>query len=255
MIDLHAHILPGLDDGARDMEDALELAEMALEGGVDTLVATPHSNQEGRYENYNTPLLKAVYRKLQDELRKEKLPLKLLLGMEIFASEDLQEKITGGVLMGLDQTDCYLVEFPFDCNPDWIGTCLEKVLDIGKTPLIAHPERYACVQDYPAMVYDWLRMGCLSQVNKGSLFGRFGRRAYQAAQVLLDYQLVTCVASDAHRPYMRTTYMADIRACLEERYGGNMAYRLLEKNPKAILEGRKIPLHGIRPERKRRFFW
>lgn len=254
MIDLHAHILPGLDDGARDMEDALGLAELALEGGVDTLVATPHSNQEGRYENYDTPQLRAVYRRLKDELKKENLPLKLLLGMEIFASDDLREKITEGALTGLNQTSYYLVEFPFECDPYWIGECLEEILDLGKTPLIAHPERYACVQDYPALVYEWLRMGCLSQVNKGSLFGKFGRRPHQAVHVLLDNGLATCVASDAHRPYMRTTYMADTREYLEERYGEGTAYYLLEKNPEDIIYGRAIPPHGRRPEWKRRFF-
>lgn len=255
MVDLHAHILPGLDDGAQDMEDSLGLAQLALEGGVDTLVATPHSNQEGRFENYDTPQLREVYRRLQEELKKEKLPLTLLLGMEIYASEDIKEKIENGALIGLNQTDYYLVEFPFACDPDRIGTCLEDVLDCGKIPLIAHPERYFCVQEYPGLVYEWLRMGCLSQVNKGSLFGKFGRHAHDAVQVLLKNQLVTCVASDAHSPYMRTTYMADAREYLEERYGDDAAYRLLTQNPKAILRGEKIPPHGRLPARKRRFFW
>lgn len=255
MIDLHVHILPGLDDGAQDMEDALGLAELALEGGVDTLVATPHSNQEGRFENYDTPQLREVYRRLQEELNKEKLPLKLLLGMEIFASEDMREKIEEGKLIGLNQTDYYLVEFPFESDPYRIGGYLEDILDCGKIPLIAHPERYYCVQEYPALVYEWLRMGCLSQINKGSLFGKFGRHAHDTVQVLLKNQLVTCVASDAHSPYMRTTYMADAREYLEDRYGEEPAYRLLTKNPKTILRGERILPHGNLPEKKRRFFW
>lgn len=255
MIDLHTHILPGLDDGAQDIDDALGLAELAVEGGVYTLVATPHSNQKGRFENYAGDKLQAVYQKLQQEINKEHIPLKVLLGMEIYASEDIKEKIENGLLIGLNHTKYYLVEFPFECEQYWIGQCLEDILDCGKIPLIAHPERYMCVQEYPALLYEWIRMGCFSQINKGSLFGKFGKRAYVAAHVLMQNQLVTCVASDAHTPYMRTTYMRDVKEYIEDEYGGKTAVQLLEKNPKKILHGEILQPNGKPPERRRRFFW
>ena len=100
--------------------------------------------------------------------------------------------------------------------------------------MIAHPERYEAVQDYPTLVYEWLRMGCLTQVNKGSLFGKFGRRPQQAVEILLQNDLVTCVASDAHSPYMRTTYMGDAEGYLEEVFGDRKAYLLLTKNPRCV---------------------
>ncbi|HIZ43525.1 MAG TPA: hypothetical protein H9672_02240 [Firmicutes bacterium] len=255
MVDLHVHILPGLDDGSQSMEESLELAELALEGGVSLLAATPHSNQEGRFENFFSGELKAEYEAFCRALAEERLPLGVVLGMEIFATEDMRDKIKSGQLTGLNGSRYYLVEFAFDAEPDWIGERLEDVLELGRIPLIAHPERYFCVQEYPALVYEWLRLGCCTQLNKGSLLGRFGRHAARSAAQLLEYDLVTCVASDAHSPYMRTTYMGDVRDYLEERLGEERALRLLERNPERILYGRTVPGHGRPPERRKTIFW
>lgn len=254
MIDIHTHILPELDDGAEDMEEALEMAELALEGGVDTLVVTPHSNQTGRFENFDTEELRESYKKFCRTLKKQKIPLKILYGMEIFSSTEMKHRIEKEMLAGLNDTDYYLVEFPFDADPGWMGDRLEDILDLAKVPVIAHPERYFCAQDYPPLVYEWLQMGCLTQVNKGSFFGKFGRHAAQLADILLDNNLITCVASDAHKPYARTTYMKDIEEYLADRMGDEQMYRLLQKNPEKIINNKQIAIHGRKPERRRIFF-
>lgn len=254
MIDLHAHILPGLDDGAQDIDDSLEMAEMAAESGVHILAATPHSNQRGRFENYNSPELNDIYQDFCRVLQQEKIPLKIVPGMEIMASEDMTDRIKNGRLTGLNRTRYHLIEFPFDAEPDWIGERLEDVWETGNIPLIAHPERYFCVQEYPVLVYEWLQMGCLTQINKGSLFGKFGRHARNLTEIMLENRLVTCVASDAHSPYMRTTYMRDAREYLEDRVGEEQAYRLLTGNPAKIIGGERIRVHGRPPVRKKWFF-
>lgn len=254
MIDLHTHILPGIDDGSPSMEASLAMAELALEGGVGTIVATPHSNQMGRFENFYSNALFGLYQAVKEELAEEALPLNLHLGMEIMASEDMGDRIRRGELISLNHSRYYLVEFVFDEIPERIEDYLEKIFQAKGVPLIAHPERYYCVQDYPELVYDWLRMGCYTQINKGSLFGKFGRHAAGAAQELLENDLVTCVASDAHSPYARTTYMADTRDYLEEQYGEERMYRLTKGNPLRILSNRTIPAHGRMPERRSRFF-
>lgn len=254
MVDLHAHILPGLDDGAQNMEDALEMADMAVESGVTEIVATPHSNQKGRFENYCSEELQNVFEEFLNALKNEKINLKVRPGMEILATEDFTLKIKDGSLMGLNDSYTYLVEFPFDADPFWIGSRLEALRESKNRPLIAHPERYFCVQEYPELVFKWLKLGCLTQVNKGSILGRFGRRAGMCAEILLQNDLVTCVASDAHSPYMRTTYMADVREVLGEHFGEDYARRLLTDNPKRILENRMVPMHGKAPERRRIFF-
>ncbi|MCD8232525.1 MAG: hypothetical protein LUD14_12110 [Clostridiales bacterium] len=254
MIDLHTHILPGVDDGSPDMEESVAMAELAVQSGVHTLVATPHSNQRHRFENYSSVLLGSRFEELRKTLADREVPLRVLTGMEIFCTEDTAALIEAGLLFGLNHTDYYLIEFPFDADPDWMGDRLEEVLDLGKTPLIAHPERYFCIQDYPMIVFEWLQMGCRTQANKGSFLGRFGRHAGRTVHVLAEHDLITCVASDAHSSYTRTTYMDDLRRYLTDELGQEKTRRLLEENPDRILKNRKIALHGRPAGPTRRYF-
>lgn len=255
MIDIHTHILPGLDDGAQTVSDALEMAELALEGGVDTIIATPHSNQLGRFENFDIVHLQHVFSQFRQALRAERIPLHLSLGMEIFASDDLCDKIQAGALLSLNHSRYYLVEFAFDEAPEYIGDTLDSMLSIGVIPIIAHPERYYCVQDFPALIYHWLQLGCLTQLNKGSMFGKFGRHAQDTAAYLLQHRLITCVASDAHSPVMRTTHMGDAIDYLLETFGEREMLRLLFENPDRIRCNRDIPRHGSLPERRHSLFF
>ncbi len=254
MIDLHTHILPGVDDGSPDMEESIAMAELAVEGGVHTLVATPHSNQRGRFENYRSAMLQNRFDELRNALEARGIPLHVLTGMEIFCTEDTAALIQEGLLFGLNHSDYYLIEFPFDADPDWMGDRLEEVLDLGKTPLIAHPERYFCIQDYPMIIFEWLSMGCRTQANKGSFLGRFGRHVRRTVHVLAEHDLITCVASDAHSSHMRTTYMDDLRRYLTDELGQMTTRRLLEENPSRILQNQKIAMHGRPIGPSRRFF-
>ena len=254
MIDIHTHILPGIDDGAQDMSDALELAEIAWESGTEALVVTPHSNQVGRFENYNTEELQAVYYEFCKALNKEHILLKIFPGMEIFFTPDIQEKIENKYLVGINHSDYYLVEFPFDIEYEVVQHGLDRILEIGRIPIVAHPERYMCVQEHPAIIYEWIQKGCRTQMNRGSIFGKFGRKVERTAHYMLDNGLATCIASDAHGPYVRTTYMLDIKDYLSKYYGEAAAHWLLKKNPERILLNEKIPVHGRVPDRKIRLF-
>lgn len=244
MIDLHLHIIPGVDDGSPDIETSLEMARMSAASGVKILAATPHSNQEGRFENYRSPRMDMAFRNFATALKAENIPLRLLRGMEIYCMEDTPYKIMDGLLHGLNGTNRFLVEFPFDAYPEWIEDRLQDLLDIGVTPLIAHPERYYCIQDYPGMIARFLQMGCLTQVNKGSVDGTLGRRAKRTADWLMDNDLVTCAASDAHGIRQRSANLDSLADYLTEQYSTEYADRLLTKNPRRILRGERIPPHG-----------
>ena len=176
MLDLHIHIIPGVDDGAQDYEDTIAMAQIVPACDVTTIVATPHANQMGRFENFYTPDFAEEYEHLQNMIWSYRIDLRVLQGQEIMASEDMVSKIRDGRLISLNHTQYYLIEFPFDSDPRWIRDRLADVIGMGKTPLIAHVERYFCVQDNPSLVYEWIRMGCLTQLNKGSVFGRIGQR-------------------------------------------------------------------------------
>lgn len=254
MIDLHTHILPGIDDGSPDMDSTLAMAALAVEGGTEYLTATSHSNQMGRFENFYSPELKQLYLSVKQAIQQEKIPLKLMLGMEIFASGDMEEKIRDGRLIGLNKSRYYLVEFYFDEEPARIRGYLQSIFRAGGVPLIAHPERYYCVQESPYLLYDWLRMGCYAQLNKGSLYGRFGRDAERTAQELLGNGLITCVASDAHSYRMRTPHMGEAVQWMLSHLGEDITRLLTEENPRRILTNQPVPPHG-RPPRQDPYFY
>ncbi len=252
MIDLHTHILPGVDDGSQDEPTSLNMVRDALESGIRTMVATPHANQVGRYENYDTPDLRERFEQLRELVRRENVPVEIIEGMEIYAAPGVGALIRDGKLFGINHGPYYLVEFPFDAKSWWIEDRIEELLEVDAIPLIAHVERYYCVQKSPELVYEWIRGGCLTQINKASVFGRFGHREKKAAKLLLEHDLVTCVASDAHSDEFRTAWMGDIQAYLKDRYDERTMLHLLKGNPQRILDGSPIAPHG-KQLHKRRF--
>lgn len=246
MIDIHTHILPGMDDGSESMEDSLEMVGLAEESGVHTIVATPHSNMGRIFENFYSEEWESRFLDFEKAMQKAGSNIRLLRGMEIFGTGDVASKIQEGRLIPINDSRYYLIEFPFGADPFWIGDILNSVKKLGKVPVIAHPERYYCVQDNPVVLYEWMRQGCFSQVNKSSMFGRFGRQSQIAADILLRNRLATCVASDAHGPYQRTTYMGDIKDYLEDEYGEVYAALLLKENPERMIEDRDISCEGMK---------
>ena len=235
MVDIHSHILPGVDDGSQDLTDSILMAELAVEGGTDIIVATAHSHVPwSKPENHIIDVLSAC-RTLSSELMKRSIPLVVLPGMEIWCGEDLKEGIQIGYFPGLNHTENYLIEFDFNASAADCRSWIRTVMELGKRPIIAHPERYICVQDDIMEAEKWVKAGCLLQINKGSVFGSYGRRAAQAAMDLLGKRLVYCVGSDAHSPYRRTPYMGEIRELLTQEYSPRTAMKLLDENPREIL--------------------
>lgn len=237
MIDIHTHILPGVDDGAEDLTDALLMAELAAESGVHTIIATPHGNIPGGVNLEKSAELKNRLRDLQEKIWERGVPLQLLSGMEIYVTEDVAEKMKDGKVLSLNESDYYLIEFGFFADAGWITDRLEEIRAMGGVPVIAHPERYVCIQKKPEIAADWIDLGCQLQMNKGSIFGKFGRASFYAADRLLGNDCITYVASDAHSPYHRTTYMKDIQEFLQEEYSSAFANRLLQENPQRFLLG------------------
>ena len=155
MTDLHIHILPGVDDGSPNLSTSLEMAEIAAKSGVRILAVTPHANQTG---------IEGV----EQEIRKEHIPISLVRGMEIMSIGPLNEKIKERKLIPLHESRYYLIEVPFDMAPDGIRRRLMEFPAMGKIPVLAHPERYFCVQDSPELLYEFREMGAVLQMNKRS---------------------------------------------------------------------------------------
>lgn len=235
IVDVHSHILPFVDDGASDMEEALRMAEIAVQSGVGVMIATPHANQKGLYENYVTPRMQDIFEELQFRIRRARISLTLLPGMEIMASDDIIERIYRGHLCPLGNSRIYLVEFPFNGRYEDMDRILRLLLENGQKPMIAHPERYYCVQEDIRCLEEWRNAGCFVQINKGSVFDSFGPISGRCARQILQKGLADVVGSDAHGACRRTPDMWRFRNYLEEEYGWETARHLLEVNPKTIL--------------------
>lgn len=239
MIDIHTHILPGVDDGAEDIYDSIEMASLAYEYGTKVIVATPHCNIPGEYDNYFGSEYIRTFQKTKEIIQREQPGITLLAGMEVFATEDLPRLLTEGKVFPINRSRYVLMEFDFGEDPDFADEVLRQVKEVQAVPLIAHAERYEFVQDDPRIVYRWKKMGYEVQVNKGSFLGRFGEDARRTAYELLNHNLVTAVASDAHSPIRRTTCMADAYDYLSEEYSAEYLNILFGINPRNICNGEK----------------
>lgn len=244
MVDIHTHIIPYVDDGSQSIEESLEMIRISVENGVHSIVLTPHANQKGRFENYLSNELVKYYRKIEQTIKSEQLPVNIFFGMEIFATPDIRRLIEKKKIIGLNASRYYLTEFPFEADPDYIEFCLNEIFDAGGIPLIAHPERYFCVQDNPLLVQRWTNGGVYTQVNSGSIFGSFGDRASETADILFKHDLVTCIGSDAHSTHHRNTNLWNIKTYLVKEYGAGYTRKLLRDNALLILKNKCVPPQG-----------
>ena len=235
MIDLHSHILPGLDDGARDMQEALKMAAMAADSGVTAMTVTPHCVQGDVRGVY------AAFERLRRQLRQARIPLELYMGMEIFGTPETAELLRQEKLVTLNGSRYPLIEFGFHTDGEEETEILKSVIRAGYRPVVAHPERYEYVQRDPELINLWYKMGCLLQINRGSLLGRFGPDAREMALELVDRGFATVIASDAHSASMRTPWMADVRRMLRELFPASAARYLLRENPRKILNDEVLP--------------
>lgn len=235
MIDLHSHILPELDDGSQSLEESLAMARMAVQSGVTVMVATPHCMDDRAQQVY------AAWRLLREALRDTEIPLKLYLGMEIFGTADTVRLLRAGRLFPLNGSQYPLIEFSFRSTGEEETQILYQVLRAGYRPLVAHPERYGYVRENPELINLWTKMGCLLQVNRGSLLGRFGPGAQRMAAELVERGFVTAVATDAHSLRVRTPWMKDIQTLLSQEYSPQLARKLLLQNPQHILRNEPLP--------------
>lgn len=235
MIDIHTHILPGVDDGAYTMEDSLEMARMAVRSGFHTLVATPHYRYYGHDDRVQ---ILESFERLRDQLEYEQIPLEVVLGTELWLSPDNCPQLTEH--MTYPGSPWFLAEFSVDEDPVQMNGLLQHYADRGFLPVVAHAERYFALQHDPMIARDWVNKGWAVQLNRDSLLGRFGKGCYYCADYLLTQGWANCIASDAHWVNERNTDWCDALGQLEERYGYRVLEKCLKHNPRKILQGQKL---------------
>ncbi len=236
MIDLHCHIIPWVDDGAENAAVACQMAEFALRNGVDTIVATPHSNLLGSRLNYRGRSYTECFSMFRALLQQHGIPLQVLPGSEVFAhSSNLRTLLEEDRLVPLNHSRYLLVEFNFQTAPEVFSQLLDMITRYGYVPVIAHPERYTAVQNAPGLAVQWYEKGYIIQLNKGSLLGRLGQAACETAQYLLSSQVAHVIASDAHDMRSRAPGFHSLMPLLQETCSSFYIQELLEENPHRIL--------------------
>lgn len=236
MIDIHAHMLPGMDDGAATVEEALEMICLACDSGVAGITAVVHGN--GLFEGVDE--YKKRLGKLRSTLKKLEIPVALYSGMEICMGEGIIEKLRQGKLLTLNQTRYVLIEFLFNEDIEFVYDSVYRLQKEGYKVIIAHPERYYFFQEDPHLIYDFVCQKCLLQVNKGSVLGEFGSKEQRLAYQILDSNLAHAVASDAHGTRYRNSSMTEIRRILCREFSEAYAKLLLMDNPARILRDEEV---------------
>ena len=240
MYDIHCHICFGADDGAENLETAVEMVALAAEHGTAGIAATPHCNVPGVYRNTWSPKLHNRIRTLRAALQEKGIGVTIYTGQEIFCTDDTPALLASGALITLNRSRYPLVEFHFYEAADSVYRKLQTLIADGYTPVVAHPERYAFLSEDPDAAMRIRRLGCLMQINKSSLYGRFGTAAYHASHRLLAHRLADVVASDAHSPYVRTPNLRNAHELVCEEYSYDYADLLFEENPRRILDNEDI---------------
>ena len=245
MIDLHSHILPGLDDGARTLEDAIEIARAALVDGITTIAATPHVRED--YPTTADAMENGV-RQLRDAFERERIELELLPGGEV--SIEQLDRLSHDELrrFGLAGNPNYLlIETPYLDWPLPFGEIVSGLRSRGVTAVIAHPERNSAVQAHPENVEGLVRAGALIQVTAASLDGRLGSRARACAHKLVEAGLVHMVGSDAHAGGVREVGLSGAYRAIDDP---SLAGWLMEEVPAAIVLGEELPPRPVSLRRR-----
>lgn len=248
LIDLHCHILPGIDDGARDIEDSIEMAKMAVDDGISHILCTPH-HLNGHFDNNRNEVIEKVA-SLQEELERQNIPLELYEGQEVHLNEAIPEQLRNGNILCADLSNKYfLLEFPSNDVPAFAEPLINEVLVMGKTPIIVHPERNGRFIEDPNRLLPFIEMGCLAQLTAPSICGHFGKKIQKTAEIMLDHNMVHMMASDAHNITTRPFMMMSAFNIIEQQFGEEMV-TFLQEMARHILNGDEVAIYEPTPYKK-----
>jgi protein-tyrosine phosphatase len=253
MIDLHAHILSGLDDGPRTLEESIRMCWISYRDGVRTIVATTHTLNGLYINDRETILLKVqelngairklgVAKPLDSEIRnpQSEMPFRILPGADVRFCEDILHQLDAGKLTTIGDGRHFLsIEFPYQGIPYRAEEVLFQLMTRGIVPIISHPERNLEIVERPKRYYEMIRMGCLGQVTAMSLTGRFGHGIRRVVGRFIKKQLVHIIASDAHSINGRPPVLSEALRAAEKIVAKDEARRMVRDYPQAILEGRR----------------
>jgi protein-tyrosine phosphatase len=248
VIDLHTHILPDIDDGARDLEESIDMCRIAANDGIKTIVATPHTGN-GLYLMNREHVLSEVAL-INQRLIECSIPINILPGTDVHIGTyfDVEEMLENGEAITVNDNNCYLmVEFSESFIASNFNELILKLKLKGITPIFTHPERNIIIQENIDVLFDWIEKGGLVQLTAMSLTGDFGRSIKRFSEELLTSHLVHIIASDAHSATGRPPILSAARDIAANLVGADIAFQLVDEFPSDIINGRTIvvpePVH------------
>ena len=236
MVDIHCHILAEVDDGPKSWDVSEEMCRMAAAAGTDHIVATPHANHRYVYDrDYLTKVVDYLRQRVGEVPR-------LSLGCDFHLSyENLQDVMIHPQRYVIAAGPYLLVELSNFSIPEKIADSYRRLIEIGLTPIITHPERNPLLQKNPQQIVKWVEIGCAVQLTASALTGGWGEAAWKSAHWLLKQDAVHFLASDGHDTHRRPPVMVEARESVAESFGEDVAQALVDGNPRAVVQGKALP--------------
>jgi len=248
-VDIHSHVLYGLDDGAQTIDQSIAMLEMAAAGGTTDIVATPHSDLKFTFQ---PALIAERAGELNTALGGK---IRIHTGCDFHLHFDnIQDCLENPTKYTINHRRYLMVEFADKHIANSTEDVFRRMVHLDITPVVTHPERNPLIQKRMDQLAGWVRAGCLVQVTAQSFLDRFGKHARQAADELMERGMVHFVASDAHDTVHRPPLLADAFAYVVDRYGADRATALFADNPRATLTGQYLEVDNPVPVKKR-WFW
>ena len=236
--DIHTHILPGVDDGAKEMDEARQLIKMAYEDGTRILIFTPHSR--GSYKKNTPAYLQEVFEAFRRMIIEDFPDMNLYLGNEIYYQLEVPDRLAEGRILSMCHSQYVLLEFSGRSLRSQVIAGVSDTIRYGYTPIIAHAERYEAFRSNRTLVDEVLSMGALIQLNADSVMGRHGFQVKQYCHKLLKRRCVHFIASDAHDPFNRPPLLNECFLRVSKKYGEEYATEVFWGNARAMIENRTI---------------
>lgn len=241
MTDLHAHVLPGLDDGPKTVQDTVDVLHQASEDGTRTIVSVAHANDH-HYE-VGADAYQSAFRAAQELLQEENLGIEIVPAMEVRIGLDLVQGFREGRYLSIGQSGYCCIELSAHDFPVYALDVMYQLTLDGYRILLIHPERNRGVRKIPEIREKLMGMGVLGVASSGSLLGQFGAEVESAAMELMDQGLIQSVASDGHAVVKRPLRLSPAREMLARRYGEEEASWMMDEVPELVLAGHNVDLH------------